>query len=60
MEEIMEKINITPTWRSILPVLLEVYNGAEKSEARKAAFEELARMANAADALVEQQKGEQK
>jgi hypothetical protein len=59
MEEIMvEKktkigtINIAPTWRGLLPVLIEVYNNAEKVENRKAAWEELVRMANAADAAV--------
>jgi hypothetical protein len=45
-------IDITPSWRSILPILLEVWSGAETPEARKLAFEELSRMADAADDAV--------
>lgn len=43
-----EPIDVTPTWRGVLPVLiLGLTEG--KAEGRKAAREELARMADAAD-----------
>lgn len=42
-------IDITPTWRGVLPVLLElIANGTP--EGRKLAIEELRKMANLADA----------
>jgi len=44
------KIDMTPTWRGILPYLiLGIENGT--AEGRKIAIEELQRMADAADAF---------
>lgn len=52
-------IDLTPTWESILPVLLEVHNSAETSTARQAAFNELRRMAQIADLFVASSKRRQ-
>jgi len=44
----MEIVNVTPTWSSIVNLLIhQIENG--RCEARKAAVEELKRMAEAAD-----------
>ena len=47
-------IDLTPTWRGILPGLLAVVANGETVEARKAAEGELTRMAALADRLVEE------
>lgn len=52
----METINITPTWKGVLRVLLEVYSTAKTSEARNTALAELTRMAELADAYVAEHK----
>lgn len=49
----MESITITPTWRAILPVLLEVYQNADSPQGKQAAWGELVRMAEAADKYVD-------
>ena len=48
-------MDITPTWEGILHILLRLYSHPEK-ETRQAAFEQLARMAELADAYVAEQK----
>jgi hypothetical protein len=48
-------MDITPTWEGILPILLRLYGGPER-DARQEAFEQLARMAELADAYVAEQK----
>jgi hypothetical protein len=45
-------IDLTPTWSGILPALLAVIANGETVEARKAAEQELARMARIADKYV--------
>jgi len=46
--EIIETIDVTPTWADVLPVLLTAHaNGGP--EGQKAAYEELRRMARLAD-----------
>ena len=44
----METIDVTPTWRDILPILLIGLTDGNK-EGKRIAREELARMADAAD-----------
>lgn len=46
-------IDITPTWSDILPALLAIIANATTYEARKAAEDELRRMARLADKFVE-------
>lgn len=47
----MRTIDITPTWRGCLPILLEVFENGTP-EGRKMALEELHRMALIADEAV--------
>ena len=50
-----ETIDITPTWSSLLPYMLEVYvDGSDES--KKIMRDNMKRMAYAADLLVEQEK----
>ncbi len=52
-------IDITPTWAGVLPIYLGVLENPNAAVvARKAALEELARMAKLADLYVAQQKSE--
>lgn len=53
----MKTIDITPTWRGVLPLLLAAYaDGTAKG--RASAFAELQRMADIADAAVAAAKGD--
>lgn len=45
-------VNLTPTWQSILPMLIAVIESPATEEGRKIAKEELHRMACIADAYV--------
>lgn len=47
----MHTVDITPTWSGLLPAMLAAYENG-KPETRRAMFEELSRMARAADAHV--------
>ena len=47
-----ETINVTPTWKNILPYLLTVYSDASTPEGRQVAEDELRRMAALADRYV--------
>lgn len=49
-------IDLTPTWRAVLPILVEVAGTAERLEARQEAMKELQRMADLADAYVKEHK----
>lgn len=49
-------IDLTPTWRAVLPILCEVAATAERLEARQEAMAELQRMADLADAYVAEHK----
>lgn len=46
------RIDLTPTWRGLLPMLLTVYVHGNTPEARNTALEELQRMADIADRAV--------
>lgn len=48
----MEYVDCTPTWRGILPLLVELATNAGTSEARETAWKELRRMAEIADKMV--------
>lgn len=48
----MKYIDITPTWREILPLLVEIAVNAETPKARDTAWKELRRMADIADQAV--------
>lgn len=45
-------IDMTPTWRAILPALLDIYRDGMTQESRDIARAELYRMAEIADAYV--------
>lgn len=47
----MKTVSITPTWREILPALIEVAANAENPNSRKVAMDELLRLADIADGL---------
>jgi hypothetical protein len=49
-------IDMTPTWKGLLPVLMHLVENATTSESRAMATSELARMANLADLYVTSQK----
>lgn len=49
-------IDVTPTWRAVLPLLIEAAVRGTTSEARANAMMELQRMADMADAMVKQVK----
>jgi len=49
LQEKAASVQIAPSWLGLLPLLLEVASKAEASDARKFAYEELQRMAKAAD-----------
>lgn len=51
----IEMIDVTPTWRGVLPLLLAAYQDGG-FEGHKAAESELQRMADLADEMVKQQK----
>ena len=56
---VLRSIDITPTWKGILPALLLAYvNG--NAEGRAIALGELQRMADIADAAVARENGESK
>lgn len=44
-----QTIDLTPTWESLVPVLLHIAQHSESVKARKDIAEELVRMAQAAD-----------
>lgn len=48
----MRYVDCTPTWRGILPLLVELAMNANTSEARDTAWKELCRMAEIADKMV--------
>lgn len=48
----IETIDATPTWSAILPLLLEIHANAANPAGRRAAAEELQRMAQLADRYV--------
>jgi hypothetical protein len=50
---IVETIDVTPTWSGVLPLLLLVLREGTTAQARKAAEDELKRMAHLADVAVE-------
>jgi hypothetical protein len=50
-----QTIDLTPTWRGILPVLIALIEKGN-AEGRKAAVDDLERMATIADTYVKQQK----
>jgi tryptophanase len=57
-EKVIRTIDVTPTWESILPILLmTIENGT--SRGRKVAIEELTRMAQIADKYVALSKEEE-
>ena len=49
----METMNLEPKWAGLLPVLLDLKEHGETVESRITAKEELAKIAHAADMLVE-------
>jgi hypothetical protein len=49
-------IDITPTWRGIVPALVEVASKGETAEGRKMAMDELLRLADIADHFIIEQK----
>jgi hypothetical protein len=49
-------IDMTPTWKGLLPVLVHLVENATTSESRHVAMDELTRMANLADLYVTSQK----
>ncbi len=53
MEEMLDSIDLTPTWISALPVLVEVAANGSTREGREAAWGELRRLARIVDAQVE-------
>jgi hypothetical protein len=52
----IETIDITPTWESLVLTLASLYTDGTTFESRKIAEEELLRMAKIADILVEERK----
>jgi len=48
----MKYVDCTPTWRGILPLLVELAMNANTQEARDTAWKELGRMAEIADRMV--------
>ena len=48
----MEYVDVTPTWRGILPLLVELAMNANTQEARDTAWKELRRMSEIADRMV--------
>jgi hypothetical protein len=48
----METINLTPTWRGLLPALVELAINGETLTARKCAMDELYRLADFADSVI--------
>lgn len=48
----MQTIDMTPSWASLVPLLVELAANATTSEARKTGFSELLRMARLADTYV--------
>jgi hypothetical protein len=58
--EVAKTIDITPTWEQILPTLLVVYVNAGTHKGKKAATDELRRMAQYADRYVASQTTEKK
>jgi hypothetical protein len=50
-----QTIDLTPTWRGILPALLAIYESGD----RQTAIDEMVRMANLADKYVAFVKGEE-
>lgn len=46
-------IDLTPTWRALLPALVQVAANGETAEARKQAMDELYRLADIADGMNE-------
>ena len=47
--ETMKTIDVTPTWESLVPVLMHILRYSESVTARKDIQEELTKMAQAAD-----------
>ena len=52
------KVDITPTWEALLPVLIRVATQGETAEARDAAMSELLRMARGCAQMNAQAKAE--
>jgi hypothetical protein len=52
-------VDITPTWRSLMPVLVEVAVRGTSFEGRKAAMDELLRLADVVDRMNAEAKKEQ-
>lgn len=50
-------IDMTPTWKGLLPALVHLAEHGTTSESRHVAMDELTRMANLADLYVTLQKG---
>jgi hypothetical protein len=55
----MKTFNLTPTWRALLPVLVEVAIRGTSVEGRKAAMDELYRLADFADKVNAERKTHQ-
>lgn len=53
-------IDATPTWRAVLPLLVEAAANGDTSEARANAMLELQRMADIADAAIAEHKAMKK
>lgn len=51
--KLMEPIDATPTWTTVLPILVEVAANGTTLEGRDAAWTELRRLAAIADAVIE-------
>lgn len=49
-------INVTPTWRALLPALVELAVNGETTEARRTAMSELYKLADAMDARIADRK----
>lgn len=51
-EPVQRTVDITPTWRGVLRLLVTVAHDAETAAARASAWKELERMADLADAYI--------
>lgn len=54
----MKTIDITPSWRGLLPYLVEVAANGTSAEGRKLAMEELYKLADLADRINAERKEE--
>jgi len=58
MNDEMRTIDVTPTWRGLLPALIELAHNGTSFEARQTAWDELCRMADIADNAVRAARGD--